>query len=634
MREARAAAEHLQRDRPDDPGVLTVLGRVYLDWPVFGRLRADSLLTRAGQLDPENPEPFYWLGRVGLKLGGDDGEEIARRGLTRVLALKSDYRDTWQLWLRLYRGDGERRSALAALDRHAGDFFTDRRRALLLVELRRYDEAVGLLQSLAVAHPGDPATAALLARALFEEGRDTEGANAYDAALRTAAADTGEVLWKQVRSIASERERGQWAATPPEGRESFLRLFWARRNPDLRSPLNERLGEHFRRMAHAEQYFRLLHPNSMYFRSKYWRAIAGGVGIAPGTERSREEAAADPCSARLPGVRDSAVTESGAAPRVEPDTAAIVPNLEDGLDDRGRVFVRQGPPDARVAQERFGYEVWCYYRTSGVYRVTFMRRTGAGWGVSGDMIVTPVVAGEAETAGILLSTDRPTIGPELSFVFWPAAFRSTRNPQLTDLLLFPDSVAAAAVLLDTIGVEAARDTASFAPLRLTAPPGRYALFVDGARAGRTGRYRGSTVLPDVSGDALAVSSLLLSAAGVPPLRDSLAAHAPPALRLPADLPMRFYAELYGLGRQGGVERFEARYRFERIDGGFLSIGGRRERVTTITFEREQPFDPRTVETLVVDPGRLPRGRYRLVLEIADAQRGMTAASAAMEFQLR
>jgi len=614
--------------------VLTVLGRIFLDWPVFGRLRADSLLTRAGQLDPDNPEPFYWLGRVGLKLGGDDGEQIARRGLTRVLVLKPDYRDAWELWLRLYRGDGERRSALAALDRHAGDYLTDRRRAVLLLELRRYDDAVELLRSLAAAHPGDPSTAALLARALFEEGRDAEGASAYDLALRMAAADTAEVLWKQVRSIASDRERGQWAATPPEGRQSFLRLFWARRNPNLRSPLNERLGEHFRRMAHAEQYFRLLHPNSMYFRSKYWRAIAGGVGIAPGTERSREEAAADPCSARLPGVRDSAVTESGAAPRAEADTTALVPNLEDGLDDRGRVFVRQGPPDVRVAQERFGYEVWCYHRASGVYRVTFMRRTGAGWGVSGDMIVTPVVAGEAETASLLLSTDRPSIGPELSFAFWPAAFRSTRNPLLTELLLFPDSVAAAAVLLDTAGLEAARDTASFAPLRLTAPPGRYALFIDGSRSGRTGRYRGSTALPDLSGEALAVSSLLLSAGGVPPVRDSLAAHAPAGLTVAAARPMRVYAEVYGLGRRGGIERYEARYRFERIDGGFLSIGGRRERVTTITFEREQPFDPRTVETLVVDPGRLPRGRYRLALEIADAQRGMSAASAAMEFQLR
>ena len=614
--------------------MLTLLGRVYLEWPVFGRLRADSLLTRAGQLDPDNPEPFYWLGRVGLKLGGDDGEEIARRGLTRLLALDPDYRDAWRLWLRLYRGDADRRAALAALALHAGDDAADLRRAMLMIELRGYADALALLDTLAGKRPDDPAAHALAARALFEQGHDEEGAAAYELALGAAAGDTAGLLWAQVRSIASAAERLAWATTPPLGREAFLRLFWARRNPDLRSRHNARLGEHFRRMAQAQQHFQLLHPNAMYFRSRLWRALAGGVGIAPGTENARAEAAADLCAARLPGERDSAVVRSGTGPRAEADTAADMPNLEDGLDDRGRVWVRQGPPDWRAAQEHSGYEVWCYYRASGVYRVTFMRRTGAGWGISGDMVVTPVRAGEAEAAGALLSTDRPSIGPDLDFAFWPAAFRSTRDPLLTELLLFPDSVSATAVLLDSSGVETARDSAVLGPLRLVAAPGRYALLLDGARGGRTGRYRGSTSLPDLSGESLAVSSLLLANAEVPPLRDSLAAHAPASLRLPADRPMRFLAEVYGLGRRGGLERYEARYRFERIDGGFLRTSGGRQRVTTISFERERPFDPRTIETLVVDPGRLPRGRYRLVLEIADAQRGASAASTAMEFQLR
>jgi hypothetical protein len=160
------------------------------------------------------------------------------------------------------------------------------------------------------------------------------------------------------------------------------------------------------------------------------------------------------------------------------------------------------------------------------------------------------------------------------------------------------------------------------------------LAVNGALGQRTGRYRGSVTLPDFAGETLAISSVLVSPGDVPPARDSLVARARPGLLLNADRPMRFYAELYGLGRRGGVERYEARYRFERTDGGFLLIGGRRERVSTITFERERPFEPRTVETLVVDPGRLPRGRYRLVLEIADAARGMSVVSAALEFRLR
>jgi tetratricopeptide (TPR) repeat protein len=634
LADARRVAEQAQRRHPDDPQVLTLLGRIYLAWPVVGRFRADSLLTRAGRLDPGNPEPFYWLGQVGLKLGGDDGEEIARRGLTRVLAIEPDYRDAWTLWLRLYRGDGERLAAVHALARHAGAFAADQRRAMLLIELGRRDEAMALLGSLAAARASDAVTHALLARTFFEQGRDTEGTSEYQRALRAAADDTAQVLWRQVRSIASAQEREAWAATPPERREAFLRLFWARRNPDLRAQTNARLGEHFRRMAQAERFFRLLHPNAMYFRSPRWRALAGGVGIAPGTQSAREEAAADPCSARLQGVRDAPITAGGQGPRPEPDSTSTTANLEDALDDRGRVWVRQGPPDMRIAQERLGYEVWCYNRPEGVYRVTFMRRTSGGWGGGGDMVVTPVLAGEAETAGLLLATDRPSLGSELTFSFWTAAFRSAADADLTELYLFPDSLAAIAVLLDTNGVEIVRDTASGRALRVAARPGRYALLLDGARAGRTGRYRGGTTLPDLTGEDLAVSSLLVSSGEVPPQRDSLAARAPAGLRLSAARPMRFYAEIYGLGRLGGIAHYEARYHFERIDGGFLSIQGHRERVSSITFEREQPFEPRTIETLLVDPGRLPRGRYRVVLEVVDLQRGSSAASAAMEFQLR
>jgi hypothetical protein len=42
----------------------------------------------------------------------------------------------------------------------------------------------------------------------------------------------------------------------------------------------------------------------------------------------------------------------------------------------------------------------------------------------------------------------------------------------------------------------------------------------------------------------------------------------------------------------------------------------------------------TVESLVVDPGRLPRGRYRLLLVVTDALANARSASAPLEFELR
>ncbi|HWO89273.1 MAG TPA: GWxTD domain-containing protein, partial [Gemmatimonadales bacterium] len=285
LTEARAATERLLRRSPDDPRLLTLLGRIHLDWPVFGRYAAESLFVRASRLDPANPEPFYWIGRTGLALGGDDGEMMSRPALLEVLRLQPDYRDAWELWLRLYRGDAERRDAVEALEAHAGSAGADLKRSQLLLELRDYPRAL-----------------ALLARALFESGADSAGARTYELALRLAHLDTDSVLWKQVRGIATPREREEYLRIGPGEREDFLRLFWARRDPHLASPLNERMGEHFRRMAEARRQFALLHPNARYHRSRLWRALAGGLGEPPGPELRGviDAARATPCVAELP----------------------------------------------------------------------------------------------------------------------------------------------------------------------------------------------------------------------------------------------------------------------------------------------------------------------------------------------
>ena len=210
---ARRVAERLDQARPGNPRVLTLLGRIWLAWPVFGRWKADSLFTRAGELDPDNPEPFYYLGLVGIALRGDDGEWVSRRGLTRVLAIDPLYRDAWARWLALYRGPGERREGVAARARHAGQPAPDLWRSQLLVELGEHAAAESLLAGLAARTPDDPAPRALLAQSLYETGRDTEAAPVYEAALERAGADTGSALWRQVRSAASPGERPKSGAT-------------------------------------------------------------------------------------------------------------------------------------------------------------------------------------------------------------------------------------------------------------------------------------------------------------------------------------------------------------------------------------------------------------------------------------
>lgn len=626
---ARRIAERLQDLRPDDPRVLVLLGRIRLAWPVVGRFQAESLFSQAARLAPGDPEPLYYLGQVGLALGGDDGEQIARRGLVPALALNPEYRDAWALWLRLYRGDRERRDMIAALTRHEGGWNADYWRAQLLLESGRSEEAAGVLEDV-IRRRSDPGPRAWLARALFQTGRDSAGAAAYEAALSHAAEDTGQVLWRQIRGIATPAERLVYEATPPESRAAFFRLFWAQRRPDLRSSVNQRIAEHFLRLQRAQHFFALLHPNSRYFHSALFRALSGGVGRLPGPGigeayvRAREAQ----CDARVLGARD-APEQAGLAARVENPQGETL-NLEDGLDDRGRIYLRHGKPDARFTGGSLDSETWCYFRGGSVLRVSFLRRTG-GWQVSGDMVVTPMASGEAASAVELLATDRSDEKSDLIFQFWPAVFRAS-DRRLTELIVVPDSLWALAALVDGEGREVARDSAEGRALHLRAPPGRYVLLLDAERAGRRGRFRGVFPLADFGGEEPVVSSILVAEDPTPPERDSLAAAAPRRLVLPAGRPLRFYAELYNMGRFDGTSRYEAEYRFERTDRSI--IPGRRQRVTTITVQREHPFEPRIVESLVIDPGRLPSGHYRLQLEVADQLRGTRTRSAVIEFTLR
>ncbi|OYV62882.1 MAG: hypothetical protein B7Z72_14680, partial [Gemmatimonadetes bacterium 21-71-4] len=336
-----------------------------------------------------------------------------------------------------------------------------------------------------------------------------------------------------------------------------------------------------RRLVEAHRYFALLHPQSRWNHSRLWRTIMGGVGLPASAASQLDVARAGIGESHQPGVADAAVA-AGVVPRLD-DTSQKTVNLEDGLDDRGRILVRYGAPQEREVWSADA-ETWRYDLPEGRFQVTFVRRTADG---GGDEVVTPVVAGEAQAARYLLDTDRPSRPATLTSFFWPAAFRSGGGDS-TELALFPDSVSTLAVLYDAAGEEAARDSAPGGhALHLVVAPGSFLLAVDAARGGRNGRYRGPFTVPWFPPDTLTISSLLIANGAVEPTRAALEAAAPPALQLPAGRPLRVYAEVYGLGSEGGVARYDAVYRFERASRGWFGALSRR-RVIAIVFRRTIP----------------------------------------------
>src|SRR4029077_17548051 len=70
---ARPLAEALVRRHPDDPAAHLLLGRIWLEWPVFGRYNALNEIRAAERLGPQGPQPRVLAHAGGCGLGGARG---------------------------------------------------------------------------------------------------------------------------------------------------------------------------------------------------------------------------------------------------------------------------------------------------------------------------------------------------------------------------------------------------------------------------------------------------------------------------------------------------------------------------------------------------------------------------------
>ncbi len=659
---ARKLAVRAVGEAPADPRALIARGRVDLASPKVGRFQALELFRRAAHLTPDDPEPHYWIGRTGIALLGDDGEVIARRGLERALELDPLYRDAWELWRRLYRSRDDRLRMAELLQPNAGSTEVQARRALLLLESGECGSADSLLAALE-REVSDPRWPAWRAECAFIEGRDDEGQGHYERALELAAADSGGVLWAQLAAIARPDERAAYAALEQAARGDFYRLFWAPRDPNVRTAANERIGEHFRRRAEARDRYRLLHPLSMYHYSQEYRDFVSKISsderrryVAAQLERGTRIAQAVAATPGLTSGERVLSAESPGQPSAdlqrlidldigfqEPDFEGISPdilplgrNLPDMVDDRGLVYIRYGPPE-RVDFNTLDVEEWTYQ--SGL---PLQLRFDTGWYPPDpplpDMVHRPLTGEQARSVAIAMTSDRSSLPAPLNFGFWFARFRAADESGQTELLVFPDpTVGATGVLWDGAGRELARDSGGGGlPVQLSSPPGRLLLALDAERSDSLGRYRGVIELPDFSRDTLVVSDVLVARSldVRRPTREAAQLAAVALLEVPAAEPFAIYLEIYGLEAEAGIHRFQVTYEFRRKRGWLARLLGGSRRVA-LQFERAVQVrdDAVTIEALQVSPGDVAPGSYDLSVRVRDLVTGSDTAGRTVSLQL-
>ncbi|HWZ28353.1 MAG TPA: GWxTD domain-containing protein, partial [Gemmatimonadales bacterium] len=340
---ARSLAEELVRRHPDDPSIHLLLGRVWLEWPVFGRYNALNEFRAAERLAPQDPEPWYWQTRAGLRLGDDEGEVLVREAVLRILALDPEYRDAWDLFSTVFHDDGIWRRADLALAHHSDDPVVAERRAGIALALDDFPRADSLAATVLAVRTRYVPGYLLRAEAAFGQGEDSAGFAWYDSAVAHADLDSTGAMWDQVWMIASPAEVARHDSTTPGERRRFFEWFWEKRDPNLVTPANERIAEHFRRLSYVRRAFHILHPYSYYHRSSTWRSIIDSY-----QRDSLMNLLQSVPGFASPGSTDSALFGAGVGPArgsVGDTVGSETIYLKAQFDARGILWIRHGAPD-------------------------------------------------------------------------------------------------------------------------------------------------------------------------------------------------------------------------------------------------------------------------------------------------
>jgi len=618
LKVARALLEdHLSSNRGDSQA-LTLLGRVYLNWPVVGRWESLRLLRTAMDAAPGDPEPWYWKMRVGKFLGSADGEALMRSGIRGVLERDPSHRDVWTYWNDVYHNPGHLRRVAEILTEHAGNPHADLRRAILLTEAEEYASADTVLNRLVAEGRDDGTVWAIRAQSALEAGDTLNGLNYYDKALSRADTDSLQILWQQVAPIAWDEEESLWATTPAEDREAFLRGMWARREPDVTTRYNERIVEHFERLRHARENYRLLNPLSRFHYSPERRAY---VGLGQERWVTEEVLRLGPRAGRSFLEDDIQLRNFGVGLLSVPEPDSITRYRKFGMDGRGLIYLRFGEPDRRLTSN-VGVEAWDYEFGDGYARITIARATTVR---GGDMVLFPTNRAELANTVTMLGSDGTSLDADLVVEAWVAFFRGVlEGEQLVYVGVNGDTSGVA--VWDDQWVEMQRVRGA-SPHVLPLRRGYYALGVDRREGDQLGRLRTEINVPTLWRGSLALSSLLIGAADDSAFgRDDIARTMPANRRYSAGMSLALYTEIYGLSANAdGMSYYGVTYAFEPDRGG---------RLFSLSFDRVVEASDIVPERVMVQPEELPPGRYRVRLTIEDQVRRRFLESTYTTFTVR
>ncbi len=220
-----------------------------------GYRQAESYFRRALRADPDMAGAQYHLACVYL----ETRKRRAREAFESVIEIDARYPDAhYQVGLLLEDG-GKRHEAISAyrreMEANPAHPRAGIRLARMWLSLGNTGEAVNTLSGLLTAD-GDariPANRELAVIALMN--RDFERANELFGVYFSFLPEAEQRRYRDISLVADDEDLERYEAALPEEKDVLAARFWNRRDPTPLTPENERLLEHYRRVAHALEHY-------------------------------------------------------------------------------------------------------------------------------------------------------------------------------------------------------------------------------------------------------------------------------------------------------------------------------------------------------------------------------------------
>lgn len=177
------------------------------------------------------------------------------RAVDRVLELDPNYADAFRLmgnWYADFWKDYEQ--AIIWYTRYMalrpGDSSLRSRLGIAYLMIEDYEKIMAKLLGFVEQNPDAIELMPIVAQASMKQEKPDMAMEFFQDYVSKLPAEE-RLLYEDIRLVSSSEEIDEYEDTPEPERAAYLKRFWNDRDPDLSTPVNERLLEHYRRVWHA-----------------------------------------------------------------------------------------------------------------------------------------------------------------------------------------------------------------------------------------------------------------------------------------------------------------------------------------------------------------------------------------------